>query len=511
MIGDFWHVATKYFWRPELPWALAFTLTLGGLLFTLLRDDRRMIINSLELYGFCVFGKFVSACVQAFGLHGGAEIIHEIFVVGSGLIMIYLCGLLLFRLVFPLIRLRAPRIVEDLLLFVAYVAWILVRLRLAGMDLGSLVATSALVTAVVAFAMQDTLGNTMGGLLLQLESSLKPGDWITVGAFSGQISEIRWRYTAIETRDGETVVLPNSFLMKNAFAVTSSPSQKRPEWRRWLWFNVHSSVPPGRVIGIAVAAVAGGEIPNVASEPEPSCVLMEFGSGYARYALRYWLLDAGPDAPTDSLVRMRVFAAFQRVGLDFALAEQTVNMRVDSEPRQARRQSDEQKRRWSMLRATELFAGLSDDELVPLAAELVQAPFAHGEVILRQGVIGDALYVVAEGAVDVWVERGDQPRRLVMTLGPGEILGELGMMTGEPRRATLVARGYALCYQLRKAVFERLIQSRPEWAERIAAVLAKRERQLANGLPEGQVQPLTEIGARAQNILGKMRKLLGFR
>jgi small-conductance mechanosensitive channel len=145
--------------------------------------------------------------------------------VGSGLIMIHLTGLLLFRLILPLIRLRTPRIIQDLLVFVGYIAWVLVRLRLAGMDLASLVTTSALITAVVAFSMQDTLGNTMGGLLLQLESSLKIGDWISIGGVSGRISEIRWRYTAVETRDGETVVFPNSVLMKNPFTVISSPGQ----------------------------------------------------------------------------------------------------------------------------------------------------------------------------------------------------------------------------------------------------------------------------------------------
>ena len=507
----FWETAIRYFWRPELPWALGFTYGLGIVLLRFLRADRRMIINSLELYAFCLLGKFVSAVLEAFDLPTGAGIVHEIFVVGSGLIMIHLAGLFLFRLAFPLIRLRTPRIVEDLLIFVGYIAWVLVRLRLAGMDLASLVTTSALMTAVVAFSMQDTLGNTMGGLLLQLENSLKVGDWISIGSVSGRISEIRWRYTAVETRDGETVVFPNSVLMKNPFTVISSPTQKRPEWRRWLWFNVHCSVPPGRVVDLAVQAVTVADLPNVAREPEPGCVLMDFGPGYARYALRYWLLDAGPDSPTDSLVRMCLFAALQRAGIEFAIAEHAVHMDVDSEQRRARVQAREGQRRQAILRSAELFAGLGDDEISRMAAGLTYAPFASGDVILRQGVAGDSLYLVAEGEVDVWSEAPGELRRHLATLGPGEVFGEVGMMTGEPRRATLVARGYAQCYRLDKGVFEQVVHSRPEIAEDVARILATRERQLTRFHESPEMRTTTEISQRTQSILEKMRDFFGFR
>lgn len=159
------------------------------LLLRFLRVDRPLIINALELYIFCLFRKFVSAWIEAFGFHTKADIVQEIFVVGSGLIMVHLTGLVLFR------------------------------------------------------------------LRLQLESSIKSRDWIAVGGVSGRISEIRWRYTAVETRDGETVIFPNSVLMKNPFTIVSSPTQPRHEWRRWIWFNVPRSIPPGKVVETAVEAL----------------------------------------------------------------------------------------------------------------------------------------------------------------------------------------------------------------------------------------------------------------
>ncbi len=505
-----WQTVVSYFWRPELPWALGLTIGVGLILLRCLRTDRQLIINALELYAFCVFGKFVSACVEAFGFHTEAEFVHEIFVVGSGLIMIHLTGLLLFRLALPFVRLRTPRILEDLLIFVGYIAWILVRLRLAGMDLAGLVTTSALLTAVIAFSMQDTLGNTLGGLLLQLESSIKSGDWITVGGVSGRISEIRWRYTAVETRDGETVIFPNSVLMKNQFTVVSSPTQARPEWRRWIWFNVPCSTPPGKVTETAVAALTACDIPNVAKAPEPNCVLMEFGPGFGRYALRYWLLDPAVDAPTDSRVRMRLFAGLERAGIQFAIANHAVQMVTNPEKHRKQDTARERKRRLAVLRSIELFSELTQDELSIIADRLVYTPFANGDVIVRQGSAGDWLYLLAEGEVDVWLDLSDQPRRHLSTLGPGEVLSEIGLMTGELRRSTLIAKTYAQCYRLDKAVFEQVIHSRPEIAEGIARILATRESTMKQ-LPAETVEgTTTEISARTQTILSKMRDFLGF-
>lgn len=506
---DLWQRVIAYFWRPELPWALGITVALVLLLLRFVRVERQLIVNALELYIFCLFGKFVSACIEAFGFHAEADIVHEIFVVGSGLIMIHLTGLLLFRLLLPLLRLRTPRIVEDLLIFVGYIAWVVVRLRLAGMDLAGLVTTSALLTAVVAFSMQDTLGNTLGGLLLQLESSIKSGDWIAVGSVSGRISEIRWRYTAVETRDGETVIFPNSVLMKNPFSIVSSPTQPRPEWRRWIWFNVPCSTPPGKVIETAVKALTSSDIPNVAKSPEPGCVLMEFGPGFGRYALRYWLLDPAADAPTDSRVRMRLFACLERTGISFAAANHAVQMVGNPHKRRRRSLARERERRLAALRSIDLFRGLSDDERSILAEKLIYAPFANGDVIVRQGAVGQSLYLLIEGEVDMWRDLPDRPRRHLVTVGSGEVLGDIGLITGEPCHATLIARTYAQCYRLDKTVVEQTIHSRPEIAEELARITATREWAMKECQGDCSEESLTEIPARTQTISKKMRDFFG--
>ena len=145
----------------------------------------------------------------------------------SAVVLIRMVGILVFRVLLPAVRVTPARIVEDLVITGITVAWGLVWLRLAGVDLGSLITTSAVITAVVAFSMQETLGNILGGVVLQLDQSIRVGDWVKLDDTSGRVVEIRWRYTAVETRNRETVVIPNGWLMKNRFTLIGSRFGRR--------------------------------------------------------------------------------------------------------------------------------------------------------------------------------------------------------------------------------------------------------------------------------------------
>ncbi len=82
-----------------------------------------------------------------------------------------------------------------------------------GFDTKSLLPTGAVLTAVVGLALQTTLGNLIGGLSIQIDKSVRVGDWVNLDGLYGRVSEIRWRATSLETNDYETVVVPNSALL----------------------------------------------------------------------------------------------------------------------------------------------------------------------------------------------------------------------------------------------------------------------------------------------------------
>jgi hypothetical protein len=130
---------------------------------------------------------------------------------------------------------------------------------------------------------------------------------------------------------------------------------------------------------------------------------MEFGPGYARYALRYWMLDPQADDPTDSAVRVHVLAALQRGGMQLAVPEQSLLVTKENE---AYRKSIPARNRARVadLRKLELFSGLQEEELRTISEHLIFAPFASGDVIYHQGDAAHWLYLLASGEAEVWIE-----------------------------------------------------------------------------------------------------------
>lgn len=467
-----------HLWRDETPYILGAAAFLSVLLYYTLSGGRTTLKHTLLFLGLWFAVDAVAAIFSARGEARMAAAIHHVALLGLGLVLIRLSGLALFRVLLLRLSAKTPRILEDIVVIGGYVLWAMVRMNSLGVELSSLITTSAVITAVVAFAMQDTLGNVLGGLALQLDNSLEIGDWVKLDDLSGRVVEIQWRYTAILTRNGEKVVVPNSQLMKGKFTVLLDPDLGVSAWRRWVWFNVDYSVAPSLVMAAVERAVAEAEIANVARSPAPSCVAMDFVPGSVRYAVRYWLLDPQYDDPTDSTVREHVLTALQRAGWRVALPDQVVHLVKEDEAYRDRVRERDVQRRLQALSSVELFACLSDAERRTLAERLSYAPFARGAVMTHQGAVAHWLYLITSGEADViWVAPNGE-KRLLTTVPAGNVFGEMGLMTGAPRSATVVAKSDIECYRLDKSGFEDIIRARPELAENMAHILATRLQQI---------------------------------
>ncbi len=215
---DQWQDISDFAWHQGTGFLIGGVLLAALLLYRFKPGERRTLGNSLIFFTLCLAGLLISGIIHSLGFAKTAAAMHEIFIVAEGLAVLRLGGLFVFRIALPAIRLSPPSILEDLLVILGYLVWGMVRLRYAGLDLSSIVTTSAVITAVIAFSMQDTLGNILGGLALELDNSFEIGDWIKIDDVVGKVVDIRWRSTSVETRNWETVVIPNSALMKSKFS-----------------------------------------------------------------------------------------------------------------------------------------------------------------------------------------------------------------------------------------------------------------------------------------------------
>lgn len=391
---------------------------------------------------------------------------------------INVAGTLAFSLVLPKLRISVPKILQDLILAGGYLAAGLAVISASGADLSGVLATSAVVTAVVAFSLQDTLGNVIGGMVLHLENSFVPGDRITIDGCEGIVREIRWRQTTLETLDGDLILIPNIVLMKSSVTVLGRASGSKRF--RTVTFNVYYDRAPGDVIKAVEQVLLEDAPPCVAAEPPPDCIIKDFQANCIVYQARYWLTDLSAGGATDSRVRGRIFYALSRAGIKLSVHSRSMVVTQGAQEVAERSRKEEHDRRLAALKSVDVFQALTDDERGILAGRLKPTPFSSGELITRQGAVADCLYLIYQGAAEVRLYSGQSGSyRVVKTLSAGDFLGEMGLLTGEARSATAVADGEVRCYRLDHEGFAGVLASRPEIAESIAMMLAERRVELA--------------------------------
>jgi small-conductance mechanosensitive channel/CRP-like cAMP-binding protein len=470
-------------------------LILTFLLMAVRPSERMRLRAALVLFAIGLIGLLTLAALASRGLNTAGRLYlwfdwASLFCLWIAFINV--ASVLLFDVILGGLRLSPPRILRDLLLAIAYVIVGITLLSIPHVDITGIVATSAVLTAVIGLSFQDTLGNMMGGMALQMERAISVGDWIRVDNQEGLVKEIRWRHTAIETRNWDTIIFPNSALMKAHVIVLGRRTGQPRQHRQWVYFNVDFRYSPAEVIDTVEKALCAEPIANVANTPAPNCVLMDFKESYCSYAVRYWLTDLAVDDPTNSVVRTRIYFALRRANIPLSIPAQALFVTEEELSREERKKAQEIDKRARALKRVELFESLTDEERQQLASRIRIAPFARGEVMTKQGAEAHWLYIITLGDAEVRFSMDGKTER-VATLHPGDFFGERGMMTGERRSADVIALTDVECYRVDKDSFQEILRKRPEIAEDISQVLARRRAEL-----EAAREDLTEEAKRAR-------------
>jgi small-conductance mechanosensitive channel/CRP-like cAMP-binding protein len=399
-----------------------------------------------------------------------------------------------------LARLAVPRILGDVVIALTLIAYALFRLNAVGVNLVGIATTSAVVTGAIAFSAQETLGNLWGGLALQLERTCRIGDWVKIDDVMGQVVSIRWRCLALATNNNETVVIPNAALMKNRITVLARRGDEGAPWRKSVRFQLEFACAPAHVVPRVEAAFASAEIENLARDPAPYCVCTGFGDSGIDYAVVFYIVDPRREWWTESQIRLHLFAALTREGMGIPFPRRVVEMRRDERPEIDAR---EHARRLAAIERSDLFRALTHAERDALAIGLAGCPYAGGDLIFRQGAAADSLFILCHGSVDVVFDDAATGRRnKLASLEAPAYFGEMGLLLGAPRRATVLAAGDVLCYRLDKQAFDTVLSARPELAVELSRALAQRQAQ------NDATLLALDANARSQNALSRAEDLV---
>lgn len=481
--------ADELIWVAALLIAVVATAALVNRFRPIQRPRLRRLVTVFALYATAIGAHigFSAANLPAWA--------HGMMVAGQVLqafTLVSLSATLAFAIALPAVGIELPMIASDLLVGIGYVLVTLVVLARHGVNPTGALVSGAVVSAVLAISLQSTLGNVIGGIALQLDGSIREGDWIQLeNGKQGRVRSVRWRHTVVETRDWSTIIVPNAQLLGNNIMILGKREGVSVPQRMTVPFSVDMRVPPGQVIRAVTDALSGAAIENVASNPAPQVLLLDYATnatyGLANYCVRYWLVDLSSDDGTSSRVRTRIFTALQRAEIElpsqaFDLLREAVRSGSSaggpSAPAPGRKTAQVD-RRLLALKTVALFRSLTDEELRTLAAGLGHVMYSNGEVITRQGATGNWLYVMTGGTAEVFAaseDRGVKTR--VATVSAPDFFGEMSLMTGEPRSADVVAVGDVDCFRLGKDTFETVLLARPEIATELSDKLASRRVEL---------------------------------
>lgn len=351
---------------------------------------------------------------------------------------------------------RFPTIVQDSIVIglFALVAASLLQERIF--------ATTAVGAVVIGFALQDTLGNLFAGLAIQIEKPFRVGHWVNVAGKDGMVTEITWRATKIRTKPGNFVIVPNSALARDTITNYSEPIL---ETRIELHVGASYDAPPNRVKATILAAIK--DEPLIAGTRAPEVLVSDFSSSSITYWIRVWTTDFAADDQIRDRIRSAVYYAFRRAGIVIPYPIQVEMFREDLAAAAA---SDVTVAEHG-LEAVQIFAGLSEAERAELARAARQILYAAGERIVREGDAGSSMFVVVRG--DVVVTLGAAAHE-VARLGPGDVFGEMSLLTGAPRTATVAAVTDAELLEITADAFRQFVLANPATVEQIGGAVAAR-------------------------------------
>lgn len=391
---------------------------------------------------------------------------------------------------------RAPRLLSDATSLVFFVGMLLVVLQFVyGQQVPGLLAGSGVAAIVLGLAMQDVLGNTIAGIALFIEKPFKTGDWLKIGDDEAKVVEVTWRSVRLITDDDVFLDVPNSKVVQESIINFHQPD---PKHSVKVEIGLHYDVPPARAI--AVLREAALAAPHVCPDPLPSIWLKNLADSAMVYEIEVWIEDHAHFKQVTSDVRVNCWYAARRAGMEIPYPQLTLHRARPADTGAAARSVAAR-----AIAGHEVFGALSQEQAEQVVARSPVVLFAPSEHLTEQGRPGGTMFVIVSGSVEVAIEK-EGFRTTVATLGAGDCVGEMSVLTGSARTATTMAQTEVEAIEISKAAFAELIQQNPEVVARLGDLLARR--QFANEHMSGNPR---EVAVQMDEVRGSMlRRIRSF-
>jgi len=404
-----------------------------------------------------------------------------------------------------------PSVLKDLgMVFVYIIASVCIAAVVFNQSIAGFLATLGAGSVVLGFALRGLLSDVFTGLAVNFDNNFAIGDWLIVpsstgtGGTVGQVDEISWRCTRLTCEDGTTIVVPNSIMGEEKVINISRPSV----WTRYqVEITIDYSVPVERARHILMASLQSATAKEGFSKNHaPKVLVGKTGKRGVEYLLRYWIHPWHPLSPSTSrdLVLSAALQHLQTAGINPAYTKEEVYY----EPLPAKHfQGHTVADKVALLSRISLYERLEEVELQRVAEEMERLQLSPGETLFRRNEEGSSLFILIEGLLNVQIDlKGDGTEQTVGQLSPGDFFGEMSLLTGEPRSATIQAQTNVVVYEIYRPTIIRLIEERPEISESMSRAVAKRQMALEQARSQmADSDAAAKVHSITRQLMGKMK------
>jgi small-conductance mechanosensitive channel/CRP-like cAMP-binding protein len=404
-------------------------------------------------------------------------------------LLIRYSSLLFWQLYFPnKTKTPTPKIIIDIYTLIIWFISLSIALSyFFDKDITGLVTASGLVVGVLGFSLRTMIADFFYGIAITLEQPYRVGDWIEINSGGsikiGKVKQIAWRSTLIITGNNIHVTVPHSVIATSSFNNYSYPD---PLWCSSFQIILSSDITTQEAERIFFAAIK--QIEELASIPkEPSLSIVRFLTHGIEWRISFWVRDY----PMESIMRLKIQRNVLRdlsyFGIELTgerleiLAEKTNNQYMVAKGRN----------NWA--RHLDLFDCLTEKECEKISQQAIRSIVPKGNILFEQGSEGSSLFLIYQGLLDVFVKNKTGVNERVNQLRVGDVFGEMSLLTGDPRNATVIPVVDTVVYEINKSMVEPYLRDYPLLLEHIEKLLAERKLQTMQFLKKINNQSEAEI------------------
>ena len=361
-----------------------------------------------------------------------------------------------------------PGIVRNLLaLFIYLVAVYVILAYVFEQPVTGLLVSSGIALGVLGLAFQSTLSDIIAGISIAIERPFEVGDWIeSESGICGKVQMIDWRATTLRTISNTTHVVPNNKIANTSIHNLSRPG---PTYCLKVFVSVSAEIPPWEVSNLLLEAAIAA--PLVADTPPPIVRIFDAQRRPIQYLALLHCADYEDHPEVRESFLHNAWKLLERAGVEFATDTRQIEVKrspalnfQESTPALA-------------FGNVELFAPLTADEKDYLLSAGATQELPQGMPIVRRGEEGQSFFVILSGQVRVFLPpEGDGGQELELAkLGAGSYFGEMSLLTGEERSASVSAHTRTRILEVPKSSMATVLGNRPELAEELASNMAQRK------------------------------------